>query len=230
MDTITVQSRSGPITGTYNATTMLALNTANAPIAVRANLLGGSDRVIPLFLITSNRYVCPIHPPPPFRSEWTRRRFRAHQRARPSFIDSQIGLYSNTSDSTGGAFTVSARTSNSPLKLVFVDAPVDSILFVAAGTSNSPAQVRLHETYEGSFMLRGSTFFPPTVEWREGVQDPAGHGRERTVETKIINDSLVTGDVFWGEKAKKAGSVQWFEASNAPLRLALQRGQGSRGF
>ncbi|KAI1790402.1 hypothetical protein LXA43DRAFT_513251 [Ganoderma leucocontextum] len=191
-DAIKIESRIGPITGTYNATRVLVLDTANAPIMVRANLLGGDDHVVRLFIKTSN-----------------------------GLIDSQVGLYSNASDATGGTFVVSARTANSPLKLTFVDAPVDSALHATMGTSNSPAQVTLHETYEGSFSLLSSTFFRPAVEWDKDPEDPAGRGRERTVKVNAVKDSLVTGDVFWGEKeAKEKGSVS-VETSNSPLRLIL---------
>ena len=142
--------------------------------------------------------------------------------AHPSFIDSQLGLYSNTTNATGGAFTVNARTTNSPMKLSFVDAPADSALHADAGTSNSPAQVQLHETFEGAFSLTTSRFLRPVVEWERDVEDPAGRGRERTVRVNEVKDSLVTGNVFWGKKegAKARGTVR-VSTTNSPLRLLL---------
>lgn len=192
-DSIKVEAGVGPITGTYNASNVLVLDTANAPISVRANLLGGEGQVVRLYMKTSN-----------------------------SFINGEIGLYSNASDAAGGAFTVNARTANSPLKLAVVDAPVDSTLFASAATSNSPAQVKLHETYEGSFSLLGSRFFRPVVEWNEDAEDPAGRGRERTVKVNAVKDSSVTGDVFWGKSdAKERPGTVSVGTSNSPLRLVL---------
>ncbi|PIL33769.1 hypothetical protein GSI_04394 [Ganoderma sinense ZZ0214-1] len=192
-DDIKIEAGVGPITGTYNATSVLMLDTSNSPIAVRANLLGGAGRVVHLYMKTSN-----------------------------GFIDSQIGMYSNATNATGGAFSVNARTANSPLKLAFVDAPADSVLHADAGTSNSPAQVRLHETFEGAFSLMASAFLRPVVEWKRDAEDPAGRGRERTVKVNAVKDSLVTGNVFWGEQEgmKRRGTVR-VATSNSPVRLIL---------
>ena len=64
-DSIKVEAGVGPITGTYNASNVLVLDTANAPIAVRANLFGGSGHVVRLYMKTSNGYV--VDPSPIFR-------------------------------------------------------------------------------------------------------------------------------------------------------------------
>ena len=137
-----------------------------------------------------------------------------------SVIDSQIGLYSNTSDATKGEFHLDVRTSNSPLQVAFVDTPVDSSLYAVVHTSNSPAQVTLHRAFEGAFSLLGMPFPRPIVQWDTSVEDPAGRGRERTVRVDGVQGSLVYGKVFWGDEGVRNGTVQ-VETSNSPLRLLL---------
>ena len=60
------------------------------------------------------------------------------------------------------------------------------------------------------------------VGWNQDIEDPAGRGRERTVKVNAVKDSLLTGDVFWGEKdAKERPGTVSVETSNSPLRLLL---------
>ena len=111
------------------------------------------------------------------------------------------------------------RTSNAPLHLQFFDAPVDSALGLQAETSNSPAEVSLHKTFEGEFELASSLFFVPEVQWHP-VDDPAGRGRERRVSVGQVSRSHVRGNVGWDEDGGRRGDVS-VKTSNAPLRLFL---------
>jgi hypothetical protein len=109
------------------------------------------------------------------------------------------------SESTGGKFLVSTETSNSPLEVRFAEAPVDSVLHFAGGTSNSPAYAQLDPTYEGRFHLQ-SSIFKPRVDVLPNVQDPKGEHRERKVEFSRVGKE-VAGTVRWaGDEGK--GTVE----------------------
>ncbi|KAI0305350.1 hypothetical protein B0F90DRAFT_1815577 [Multifurca ochricompacta] len=100
--------------------------------------------------------------------------------------------------SNSGGFVVSAQTSNSPLDVKFSDHAADATLKLDARTSNSPAKVHLHPSFEGTFKLRTSIFgvnVNPDVK----VEDPAGRGRKRRVNVKTIGRGarIVHGDAAW---------------------------------
>ena len=103
----------------------------------------------------------------------------------------------------------------------FTSAPVNSLLHYSGATSNSPAHLGLHSTYEGTFALRSSAFFQPRVEAREDVEDPAGKGRRRNVEIRSIRRGTAAGKVTWEpEKERELGSVE-LRSSNMPVVLVL---------
>ncbi|KAI0740773.1 hypothetical protein C8Q76DRAFT_791175 [Earliella scabrosa] len=189
-DNIRVGATNGSIRGSFNTSTVLELRTANAPIEVFAGLMNGNERPTTLALETSN-----------------------------GRIESTVALASNTSSNTHGKYTVNVRTANAPLHLTFVDAPVASALTLDAHTSNSPARVVLHKTYEGAFDLLTSMFFRPEVKWSP-VEDPAGRGRQRDVRFSTIGRGQVRGLVAWDEEGESRGTVK-VETSNSPLQLTL---------
>ena len=129
-------------------------------------------------------------------------------------------LQSTTASSTGVTFGVSAHTSNAPLALTVVDAPLEHTLALNARTSNSPARVTLHTTYEGTFEARSSRWFRPTVEWDAEAKDPAGEGRNRRVQVRRVRGESVEGSAAWAEGGEERGHVV-VETSNSPLRLKL---------
>ncbi|KAI0753380.1 hypothetical protein C8Q80DRAFT_1249886 [Daedaleopsis nitida] len=189
-DRIWLNTRNGLIAGRFTASSLLDVSTANAPISVSAALLNAGESTTNLFLKTTN-----------------------------GRIDAQVSLTSNTSES-GGTFHVVARSSNAPLTLTFVDAPADSTLSMTASTSNAPAHVTVHKTFEGSFDLASSSGFRPEVEWAP-VGDPAGHNRTRRVVLDMARKaSGKRGTVSWEETGKAKGRVV-VETTNAPLRLVL---------
>lgn len=115
---------------------------------------------------------------------------------------------------------MTARTSNAPLHLSFVDAPVEHSLTLDAYSTNSPAEVTLHKTYEGKFDLASSPFIKPVVSWGDDV-DPKGQGRKRFVHVETDSRNHVRGVAVWGLDAKEPrGSVK-VETSNSPLHLTL---------
>ena len=119
-----------------------------------------------------------------------------------SLIHSNISLVAATKDHSGGKFLVDTFTSNSPLHIRFVDAPVDSILRFAGFTSNSPAVALLHPTYQGDLVVK-STLLGPKVDVNEEVKDPEGEGRTRTVDLAHVGKEIV-GKVYWGSENKDA--------------------------
>jgi hypothetical protein len=135
-----------------------------------------------------------------------------------------LALISTRSDETNGVFFVDARTSNSPLALNFTEQPPDALLKLEAHTSNSPARVQLHPSFEGTFKLRTS-IFPAFVSENDDVEDPAGRDRKRVVHVKTVGRGarIVHGDVEWvpeDEAVAPAGRVE-VSTSHSPLRLLL---------
>ncbi|KAI0696204.1 hypothetical protein C8T65DRAFT_37507 [Cerioporus squamosus] len=189
---VLVKSSNGAITGTYNTSTSLVLETSNAPITVNANLLNGNERPTVLYAKTSN-----------------------------GRVDAEVTLATNTSDGTQGKYHVTTRSSNAPLHVAFVDAPVDSALTAIAHTSNSPVHVALHETFEGRFDASTSSWFTPEVRWKP-VEDPAGRERKRDVRIDTVKRSHVHGSVYWDADGEERGSVT-VETSNSPIRLDLSK-------
>lgn len=138
-----------------------------------------------------------------------------------SVIGSNLTLLSAADDHTGGKFKVNARTSNSPLEVSYFSAPVDSVLNFEGHTSNSPARVVAHKTFEGSFFLRSSTWFPVTVDHDDTVEDPAGKGRQRSVQVNKVSRGVTEGTVAWlPTEEKEVGSIV-LTSSNSPVHLAL---------
>jgi len=135
-----------------------------------------------------------------------------------------LALISTREDETNGVFFVNARTSNSPLALNFTEQPPDALLKLEAHTSNSPARVQLHPSFEGTFKLRTS-IFPAFVSENDDVEDPAGRDRKRVVHVKTVGRGarIVHGDVEWvpeDEAVAPAGRVE-VSTSHSPLRLLL---------
>jgi len=191
-----IQTSSGPIRGVFNASDSLELRTSNSPIQVHVGLTS-HDKSEPLLIMkTSN-----------------------------GALESEISLFSSSSSSateTTLTYHVEAKTSNSPLTINFATAPVGSTLDLDASTSNSPAKVSLHSTYEGIFNLSTSIFRPQVVAAEE-VEDPKGKERKRTVTIDRINGhNKVDGKVFWGDEEKsEAEGVVKVHTSNSPLILKL---------
>lgn len=119
---------------------------------------------------------------------------------------------------------VHARTSNSPLIVNITEQSPESLLKLEAHTSNAPANVHLHPSFEGTFKLR-SSIFPPFVAPDEDVEDPAGLGRKRVVNVKTVGHGagIVYGDVEWvprEEEVARGGMVE-VVSRNAPLYFSL---------
>lgn len=114
-------------------------------------------------------------------------------------------------------FDVTTKTSNSRLDVSFRDAPLDSTLNHRAATSNSPAEVTLHPTFEGHFSLDSSLFTPVVHEHR--VEDPSGKDRKRVIRYRNVR-GFVDGDVSWVGNGEGKGKVA-VKTSNARVTLNL---------
>ncbi|KAF9243212.1 hypothetical protein BU15DRAFT_72402 [Melanogaster broomeanus] len=135
-------------------------------------------------------------------------------------IYSEVAL---TSDSgTGGEFEVDTESSNGSIGLTFTDSPVDSVLKCRAHTSLGKVSVELDSAYEGSYSLQ-NRLGSMTVEERQGVEDPAGNGRQRKVSVNRRR-GLVSGSVNWvdsdGTSSGNKGSVV-VETSLSTVKLVI---------
>ncbi|KAG6887437.1 hypothetical protein C0995_015310 [Termitomyces sp. Mi166 len=127
-----------------------------------------------------------------------------------------------SANESGGRFKVFARTSNAPLDLSFVEAPVDSVLSFDATTSLGPATVSLHPTYEGSYTATTS-FRRPSILVNYDAEDPAGKGRQRQVHSSINRGPIASGTIRWfdgGDNKELLGNVE-VRTSLAPLVLKI---------
>ncbi|KAF8058515.1 hypothetical protein FPV67DRAFT_506362 [Lyophyllum atratum] len=128
-----VETRNSPVSGSFNVTSSLKLQTSNAHINVIVNLHNDDEKAVTdLSMYTSN-----------------------------SGIKGVLTLES--AKETGGKFQVSGSTSNAPLDLVVSEAPVDSVLLLDAHTSLAPARVELHKTFEGTFSVATSLKRPDVI-------------------------------------------------------------------
>ncbi|PIL33806.1 hypothetical protein GSI_04431 [Ganoderma sinense ZZ0214-1] len=140
-------------------------------------------------------------------------------------IQSNISLISTAPNATGGAFNVTANTTNGPLTVVFQDAPVNSLLNASLQTCNAPARVAMHSTFEGRYELHGFAFFSPSVRVLP-AQDPTGRRRRRDLATTSSGMGVVRGYVRW-QPTSAGGNGQGREGyvtvrtTNAPLDAAF---------
>jgi len=189
-----LRTSNGPIEGSFNTSTVLDIHTSNAPITVDVGLFHTDGHPSPkVSLKTSN-----------------------------GPIGTNLSLYTTSDSGIGGVFEADIHTSNSPLGIKLVQAPVDHTLHMKAHTSNSPVRAALHPTFEGTFRLSSSRFFRPTVHTNSSIEDPAGKDRRRSVDIKTIGSPVVEGLVRWlpAEREQHLGHVE-ISTSNLGLDLSL---------
>lgn len=188
-----IRTSNGRIDGYFNASDWLSLRTSNSQVDVDVDFNQENAARAELSITTSN-----------------------------SPLKARVHLYDLTSSKKiSSSFSVTGKTSNSPLNIAFLDAPLDSKLVHRASTSNSPAEVSLHPTFEGQFYLH-SSLFGAVVHERPGVEDPSGKGRERRVRYRTIRGPRAEGSVTWGDDVdeEKLGNVE-VGSSNARVTLNL---------
>ncbi|CAA7260391.1 unnamed protein product [Cyclocybe aegerita] len=192
----TIKTSNGPIKGVFNTTRSLKLITSNSPIEAHVGLTDDKDGSSPeLVADTSN-----------------------------SRLDLTISLLTESESGTGGVYTVNGHTNNSPLRISFPTAPVESRLALTATTNNSPATVELHPTYEGTVSISTSSWFAAEFRWDGDVEDPSGKGRHRLVDASSRRRGVFEGAIHWvdgsGRKRDPAtdGRVA-VHSSNSPVRV-----------
>ncbi|KAF9479398.1 hypothetical protein BDN70DRAFT_878881 [Pholiota conissans] len=99
-----------------------------------------------------------------------------------------------------GNFTVDTTTTNSPLRVVFVDAPLDSGLEYSGRSANGKVDVTLHPTYEGNFDMSTSRYFRADLKFLP-APDPSGQGRKRA-------------SFYQGDRHRNFGNTKWLENEN----------------
>jgi hypothetical protein len=195
-DKISIRSKNGPIEGTFNTSSFLNIETSNAPVRVAVNAFNQNNSA------PTNVKI----------------------RTRNGILSADLSLFSTFENTTSGAFTVVTSTSNSPLDVKFLEHAPDGLLKLDVHTSNSPAEVRLHPSFEGTLKLRTS-LFAATVSPDLEVEDPAGRGRTRSVNVSTVgrHSRSVYGEVEWkpeDEALKPDGKVE-VSTSNSPLYVRL---------
>ncbi|KAJ7478593.1 hypothetical protein B0H11DRAFT_2027937 [Mycena galericulata] len=157
---IAVRTSNGGISGSFNAVDSIVLRTSNGPINVQVALDVGDSKETKSITMSTTN----------------------------DRLESNVALF--TSTGTGGIFLVKADTINGRLKTVVSSAPLDSVLNVAATTSNSQASLQLPSTYEGGFELHTSNAVPSIKRLNPYEPDPAHKRRTRHVETEEVAGSI----------------------------------------
>ena len=101
-----------------------------------------------------------------------------------------------------------AHTTNGPIKIIYDDSPVDSVLKFGAHTTNSPVHAVLHPAYEGTFCLQ-TTLCEVILDPLRDIEDPSGLGRKRRLLTHSVSKQVESGGVEWSPSRSdgRAGSV-----------------------
>ncbi|KAF8641436.1 hypothetical protein AX16_009949 [Volvariella volvacea WC 439] len=175
---IIIKTTNSPITGSFNASSSLKLETANAQIDVAVHL-HNADESKPTTLDATT-----VNSP---------------LKAAISLTSAQL---------TGGAFKVDATTSAGGLELAVYDAPVDHTLTLRGQNSYSPIKAILPASYEGSIdgqttWSRFNLRYDPAAEDPAG----RGRQRHLDV-TRVRGSSDFEGKVYWSEKGRDRGSVE----------------------
>ncbi|KAI1788343.1 hypothetical protein LXA43DRAFT_1025928 [Ganoderma leucocontextum] len=193
-DNVSFVTTDGGIHGTLLVTESITAKTKNGPIALTAHLVNDHSGAQParMSLQTDN-----------------------------GPIQSNISLISTAPNAIGGAFNVTASTTNGPLTVAFQDAPANSVLNASLQTCNGPARVAMHSTFEGRYELHGFAFSRPSFRVLP-AQDPTGRRRRRDMATTHTGMGVVCGYVRWqpslagGNGQAREGYVR-VRTTNAPL-------------
>lgn len=132
--------------------------------------------------------------------------------------------YAPSSALSAGSFHVTARTSNAGVILAVPTQPPNSILTLTGQASNGVSRLVLGAAFEGDFSLSTSNAMSLVDDRSEGVEDPAGLGRERHVDVRRVGPGgSVSGKVWWGDGNVGRGPTGYarLTSSNAPVTLEL---------
>lgn len=203
-----IQTSNSAIEGSFNASDELVITTSNSHVDVDVDFNQLRSSQAKLSIITTNGSVIPfviLKICLTVNSSLLRANIRLH--------DLRIMQPSETRTS----FSILTHTSNSPLNVAFRDAPVDSLLAYRGSTSNSPANVSLHSTFQGHFTLATHSAWLNPIIHQHWVDDPTGRGRNRSVSYRDFQGYAI-GDIVWGNTGGANGEVD-LATSNARLTL-----------
>ena len=119
-----------------------------------------------------------------------------------------------------GSFDVVAQTSNAPLNVQFDSAPIDSRVTFKGRSTNSPAAVKLHETFEGSFTVDTGRWFEAGIHV-VNTQDPSGRGRQRYVSRGGDGRGHGEGKATWGDASGRRLGHAAISTTHSPVHLYL---------
>lgn len=114
-----------------------------------------------------------------------------------------IRLHSSSWHGKGGSFNVTAHGANASVVLDVSAAPVDSRLETNARAVGARADVVLHPTFEGTFLVESARVGGAKLHVRKGIEDPAGRGRKRRVETFNLRHQRIGGFLGWSSALDK---------------------------
>ena len=123
-------------------------------------------------------------------------------------IDTSIALLlSNTVEDDGhlsnnGSFAISAVSRSADIVANVTAQPVSSTLHLSVVSKSANVTAFVPPAYEGEFTVitTGSGGGEPHVNVAEGIEDPAGKGRERSISVREVLRSIIHGTVKWQEK------------------------------
>lgn len=196
------------IEGVFNVTDRINLRTQNGEIRVNVNMESDGISESNAGLYTGNGFVV---------LQFTLILLLTHC---SRLIDANLTLVSSADDKAKGSFRVNAGSSNAPIEIAIPTAPAGHILRLNTYTSQSPVNVHLPLTFEGSFSLASSSAAPPKVEYDPDATDPSGKGRHRIVEYHKPQAGIGRGTVSWSPNHPGIGSVD-LRAYESSLSLML---------
>ena len=112
-----------------------------------------------------------------------------------------IRLHSSSWHGEGGLFNVTARGTNASVMLDVSHAPVESRLVLNARAMGARADVVLHPTFEGLYLIESAHAGSAKLHERKGVEDPSGRGRKRSVDMFNWRNKRLVGYVGWSSSS-----------------------------
>ncbi|KAF6747333.1 hypothetical protein DFP72DRAFT_919955 [Ephemerocybe angulata] len=197
-----IVTSNAPISGVFNSTGNLSLETSNGAIQVSVKL-HNKEASTPnkLSIITSN-----------------------------GPLEANIDLTSSSSPKKGSRdvaqpqYDVETTTSNSRLQTNFWRFPTDAVLRFSGTTSNGLAKAQINAEYQGAFEVQTSNGGATLQHHTQ--QDPSGRGRKRALKVEREGKTYVQGAVEWvggrdgGRGKVQMGSVE-LATSNGEAVLVL---------
>ncbi|KAF6761046.1 hypothetical protein DFP72DRAFT_879920 [Ephemerocybe angulata] len=192
-----IVTSNAPISGVFNSTGNLSLETSNGAIQVSVKL-HNKEGSIPnkLSIITSN-----------------------------APLEANIDLTSSSSPKKGSRdvaqpqYDVETTSSNNRLQTNFGRFPTDAVLRFSGTTSNGLAKAQINAEYQGAFEVQTSNGGATLQHHTQ--QDPSGRGRKRALKVERQGKTYVQGAVEWvGGRDGGRGKVQM-----GSLELATSNGE-----